>query len=261
MTRDGIELSYLRCGTGTTVVFLHGLAGESAEFMPTMTALAPQFHTVALDQRGHGRSTRRPADVSRESYIQDAVALIERVAPGQRVHVVGQSMGAHTAMLVAAGRPDLLASLVLLESDASSSSPQSAGDIEKFFTGWPLPFATLAAARTFLGDTPLAAAWVESLERKNDGFWPKFDADIMSSCISYVAQERWTEWSGVQAPTAVMYGEHGMFSEEQKQKFVGSRAGTVRIDLPNAGHDAHLEQFEHWIVQLEDFLTNAEKRL
>lgn len=61
LARDVIELSFLSCGAGKTVVFLHGLAGESGEFVPTMKALAGRFRCIALDQRGHGRSTRRPA--------------------------------------------------------------------------------------------------------------------------------------------------------------------------------------------------------
>ncbi|WP_269939603.1 alpha/beta fold hydrolase [Arthrobacter sp. HY1533] len=38
------------------MVILHGLAGESGEFEPTLRALAGEFRVVALDQRGHGRS-------------------------------------------------------------------------------------------------------------------------------------------------------------------------------------------------------------
>lgn len=119
---DGVELSFLACGTGQVVVILHGLAGESGEFAPTMARLAQQFRAVALDQRGHGRSTRRPSDVSRRAYVQDVVSLMGHVSPDAPVHLVGQSMGAHTAMLVAAFRPDLVQSLLLLEGDAGSSA-------------------------------------------------------------------------------------------------------------------------------------------
>lgn len=236
------------------MVILHGLAGESGEFESTMGALANHFRVVALDQRGHGRSTRRPADVSRDAYVQDVVALIGRVSPGAPVHLAGQSMGAHTAMLVAAARPDLVESLVLLEADAGSGSEDDVVGLGKFFSGWPLPFADRAAARAFLGESAIAGAWIVSLERRDGGLWPRFDADVMEACISHVVEPHWDEWTSVGATTLVVYADNGMFTEAQKSEFIRRRPGTLRIDLADAGHDAHLEQAEQWISVLQDFL-------
>lgn len=181
-----------------------------------MAALARQHRVVALDQRGHGRSTRRPADVSRDAHVQDAVALIGHVSPDAPVHLVGQSMGAHTAMLIAAARPDLIESLVLLEGDAGSGSLDDAVGLGTFFAGWPVPFVDDAGALAFLGGSPIAAAWVKSLEPRDGGLWPRFDADIMESCIRAVMEPRWDEWVSVQARTLVVYADGGMFTEAQK---------------------------------------------
>lgn len=247
----------MACGAGPVVVILHGLAGESGEFAPTMAALAQQYRVVALDQRGHGRSTRRPADVSRDSFVQDVVALIAHVSHDSPVHLVGQSMGAHTAMLVAAARPDLIDSLVLLESDAGSGTLDDAVGLGEFFASWPVHFTDDAEALAFLGDSPIAAAWVKSLERRNDGLWPRFDADIMESCIRHVMRPRWDEWVSVRARTLVVYADGGMFTEAHKQEFVSRRPGTLRADLANASHDAHLDQLEGWIRILTRFLNTA----
>lgn len=81
-------------GDGPPVVLLHGLAGSARELLPTAAALADRHRVVLLDQRGHGGSTRRPADVSREAFVADVVEVLERLLPGERVRLVGQSMGA-----------------------------------------------------------------------------------------------------------------------------------------------------------------------
>lgn len=257
MVRGAVELSYLVGGSGPVVVILHGLAGESGEFVPTMNALAADFRVVALDQRGHGRSTRRPADVSREAFVHDVVALLEHVNPGRPVHLVGQSMGAHTAMLVAAARPDLVGSLVVLEGDAGSGTSDDAAALGRYFASWPVPFADAAAAREFLGDSPIAAAWLAAFELREDGLWPRFDADIMEASIRFVNEPRWDAWAEVQARTLVIYANKGMFSEDQKSAFVGHRPGTSRIDLANASHDAHLDQFGPWIDALRGHLSES----
>ncbi len=257
MVRDSVELSYVVGGAGPVVLLLHGLAGESGEFVPTMNALAADFRVVALDQRGHGRSTRRPADVSREAFVQDAVALIDHVSPGQPVHLVGQSMGAHTAMLAAAARPDLVKSLVMLEADAGSGSSEDAAALGRYFAGWPVPFADEAAARDFLGESPIAGAWVSALERRDGGLWPRFDADVMEACIRNVMEPRWDEWDAVLTPTLLVYAEKGVFSAAQKLAFVGHRPGTSRIDLADASHDAHLDQFGPWVDALRGHLSES----
>ncbi|MDJ0314751.1 alpha/beta hydrolase [Arthrobacter sp. H35-D1] len=244
----------MACGSGQVVAILHGLAGESGEFAPTMAGLAQQFRAVALDRRGHGRSTRRPSDVSRRAYVQDVVALIEHVGPDHPIHLVGQSMGAHTAMLVAAIRPDLVQSLVLLEGDAGSGASEDAVQLGTFFASWPVPFADDAAAREFLGNSSLSNAWANALERRSDGLWPRFDADIMMDCLRAVMEPRWDEWSAVEARTLVMYADNGMFTDEQKNAFLSHRPGTLRVDLEQASHDAHLDEFEQWITALKAFL-------
>ncbi|WP_239646134.1 alpha/beta fold hydrolase [Nocardiopsis valliformis] len=50
-------------GGGPAGRILHGLAGSAREFWPTERALAPHFRVLLVDQRGHGRSTTRPADL------------------------------------------------------------------------------------------------------------------------------------------------------------------------------------------------------
>lgn len=101
--RDGTRIAVTDLGgAGRPVVLLHGLAGSSRELLPTAFALTDSFQVLLVDQRGHGQSTRRPADLSRGAHVDDVIAVIERFEPHRRVALVGHSMGAHTAFLVAA---------------------------------------------------------------------------------------------------------------------------------------------------------------
>lgn len=246
----------LRCytaGSGPAVVILHGLAGSAREFFPTAAAL-PERRTVLTDLRGHGGSTRHPADVSREAYVADVVRVIEEAGPP--VVLVGQSMGGHTAMLVAAARPELVARLVLLEADAGGGRSDDHAAMGDYFRSWPVPFPNRAAAAAFLGDAPLAQAWVADLEECDGGFRPRFDAGVMVAAISAVAAPRWAEWELVSAPTLVVYGEEGLFDEADKAEFVRRGRNVTRVDLPAASHDAHLDCFGPWLAALRGFVLS-----
>ncbi len=89
---------------GTPVLFLHGLAGYAGEWRTTAEWLAGDHRVVALDGRGHGRSERRPDDVSIEAHAADAAYAVEQLEL-DRVIVVGQSLGGLTAIALAAARP------------------------------------------------------------------------------------------------------------------------------------------------------------
>lgn len=253
VARDGTTLSYLDvAGDGPVVVLLHGLAGSGRELLPTAQALAGR-RVLVLDQRGHGRSTTRPADVSRAAFVSDVVELVEREAAGA-VDLVGQSTGGHTAMLVAAARPDLVRRLVLLEVDQGGATPEDVAGLAGFFRSWPVPFADEAAALTALGDSPLARSWIADLERRPDGLRPRFDADVMAAVATAVAEPRWAEWASVRAPTLLVYADGGMFSPESKDAFTARGHDVVRLDLRDASHDAHLDAFEAWVSAVRDFL-------
>ncbi|GAA1568334.1 alpha/beta hydrolase [Kribbella karoonensis] len=245
-----------RGGDGPVVVLLHGLAGSSREFLPTADALMDSFRVLLIDQRGHGGSTRRPADVSRAAYVDDVVAVVEEVVPGQRVSLVGQSMGAHTAMLTAAARPDLVDRLVMLEGIAAGDDrPEEARKIGQYFASWPVPFADEVAAREFLGDGPLAVAWCNDLERAADGLRPRFDADVMEATIAAVQEDRWTEWEQLEPPTLAVFAEHGMFTREQEDELIRRRPQTRRAVIAGGSHDAHLDAFDGWIEVLRGGLS------
>lgn len=233
---------------------LHGLAGSGREFIATADAL-PGSKVVLVDQRGHGFSTRIPASVTRDAFVRDVAAVI-RASTSEPVHLVGHSMGAHTAMLVAAAHPELVRSLVLLEGAEGHGTAAEREALGAYFRSWPVPFPDRAAAREFLGDGPLQRAWIDDLEQRADGLSPRFDAGVMVAILAEVAMPRWDEWASVEAPTLVVYAESGMFTEAQKSRFVQRGRNVTRVDLDGASHDAHLDAHDEWSAALVSFIRS-----
>lgn len=240
---------------GPPVLLLHGLAGSSRELRPTADALKESHRVLLVDQRGHGQSTRRPTDLSREAFVLDIVRVMEELVPGRRCTLVGQSMGAHTAFLTAAARPDLVEGLVMLEGHAAGSDdPDEAATLGRYFASWPTSFADEGEARAFLGDDAIVDAWVADLEGTSEGLVPRFDADVMERTIAAVHEPRWTEWVTLEAPTLAIFAGDGMFSVAEKDDLIRRRPTTSRADLRSGSHDAHLDAFEEWIDALVAWL-------
>jgi pimeloyl-ACP methyl ester carboxylesterase len=250
IANDEVRLSYLdNDGDGPVVVALHGLAGTGDEFIATAAAVGGSYRFVLPDWRGHGNSTRRPADVSRAAFVNDVAAVIRRLSPDRPVTLVGQSMGGHTAILAAASFPDLVARLIVLEATvAVGTDPVRIGD---YFRSWPIPFASVAQARKFLGQDALAQSWIGHLEPLDDGgLVPPFDAEVMQSVMEGVSDPRWEEWKSVTAPTTVVFAAKSMFSPGEQADFVAARPGTRHVVLPGGSHDAHLDATAEWAAVL-----------
>lgn len=116
----GVDLAYSRAGTGPVVIIAHGLTSSRARNAATgLLDLSPVteagYTLISYDARGHGESagTTNPDDYLWSSLAEDLLAFAESVAPGERVALVGNSMGSATSIFAALKEPDRIAALVL----------------------------------------------------------------------------------------------------------------------------------------------------
>jgi pimeloyl-ACP methyl ester carboxylesterase len=104
-------------GDGPPVVLVHGITA-TRRYVVHGSAVLPRkgFRIVAYDARGHGNSDPAPpgSGYKYPELIEDLGALVDAVAPEERVVLAGHSMGAHTIVALALAKPDRLAGIVLI---------------------------------------------------------------------------------------------------------------------------------------------------
>lgn len=97
---------------GRVVVGLHGITANHRSFHGLAARLDARL--VAFDLRGRGRSRTLPGPYDLESLAADVAAALDALSIADAI-VVGHSMGGFVAARLAASRPDLVASLVLVD--------------------------------------------------------------------------------------------------------------------------------------------------
>ena len=112
---DDILLHYDIFGHGQPVLFLHGLGSSGRDWEYQVYHFSNTHQVITIDVRGHGQSDKPPGPYTVPLFAADTTKLIEAldIAP---VHVVGISMGGMIAFQLAVDRPDLVKSMVIVNS-------------------------------------------------------------------------------------------------------------------------------------------------
>jgi pimeloyl-ACP methyl ester carboxylesterase len=260
LPRGDVRLAGLDLGgEGPAALLLHGLAGYAGEWTATARWLTGRCRVVALDARGHGRSERLPADVSRAAHVGDGAFAIEALGLGPAI-VVGQSLGGQTALLLAAERPDLVRGLVLADAGPAGLDDEAAvdanvDDLIRSLGRWPVPFPSSKAAVDFFGGPSASAeAWAGGLEERDGGWWPRFDVDVMARTLrEATGRSYWDEWERISCPVLVVRGGRGQLSVADARAMAERGHRVEVVDLPEAGHDLHLDSPDEWRAAVSRF--------
>ncbi len=118
--RGDLQLHYHEAGVGhdTTIVLLHGGgpgASSWSNFAKNIPVLARQFHVLAVDQPGYGRSDKPTEHPQYFVHSASALAdLLDTLGITGRVHLLGNSLGGGAAVRFALDYPDRAGRLVLM---------------------------------------------------------------------------------------------------------------------------------------------------
>jgi pimeloyl-ACP methyl ester carboxylesterase len=245
---NGTELYYEDTGgSGPPIVFSHGLLWNTRLYDPQVDALRGRYRCIAYDHRGQGRSAvPRESVIDMETLYLDAMGLIEKLAV-KPVHFVGLSMGGFIGMRLAARRPDLLRSLVLLE---TSGEPEPMANVPRYtllnliarLAGVrPVadPVMRLMFGKGFLTDPNRAeerALWRARLMENRKDIWRAVNGVIKRRGVT-------EEIPSIRVPTLIVVGEEDVATvpakaERLHQLIPGSRL----VRLPRGGHSVTVEE-------------------
>ncbi|HEY3529159.1 MAG TPA: alpha/beta hydrolase [Nocardioides sp.] len=153
-------------GTGGPVLAIHGITSTSRSW--PFLAAALDNPVFAPDLRGRGRSNQLPGPAGLAQHAEDCAAVIAATG-GVPLVVVGHSMGAFVATVLAVRRPDLVRGLVLVDGG--------------------LPFPAADAAATVAGLQPIKQRLETTYTRESYRDWfrnhPAFARDWTPEAEEY----------------------------------------------------------------------------
>jgi 3-oxoadipate enol-lactonase len=256
---NGVELHYDSAGSGREALVLsHGLLFTGEMFRDQVRHLADRYRVITYDHRGQGLSQVTGAGYDMDNLAQDASDLLEAlgVAP---CHFAGLSMGGFVAMRLAARRPELLRSCILMETSADPEAQENVSRYRRLNLALRVLGARLVApqvmpvlfGKTFLSDpdrTELRQEWLGRLRTVR--------RSVHRSVTGVVEREGiHDELENVRVPTLVLVGEEDTATPPAKaERICAAIRGARLVRIPRAGHSSTIENPAAVNAALEAFL-------
>jgi len=214
-------LAYRVAGNPTSppVVLLHGLGDDERDWQIVLTALAERHRVYALDMRGHGRSAR-PGQYSFELMRDDVIGFLDAIGV-ERCVLIGHSMGAVVAVLVAEEAAHRLTHLILEDATAPRPGDLKRPPLAPPDTPTPFDFAVVNAIRAQLNDP--------------DPAW-------------------WDGTAAVNVPTLIVGGADSSVPQDLLAATADRMPDATLLTIA-AGHNVHREQPAEFLAAVEQFLA------
>jgi len=252
-----VELSYERAGAGPPLLLLHGLGSSTADWSLQLPAFAPHFEVLALDARGHGRSSKPPGPYSVPMLAADTAAFLEALAI-PAAHVLGLSMGGMIGLQLALDRPDLVKSLVVV-----NSAPELTARTwrEKLLIGQRLALVSLLSPRgvgRFLSrrlfprpeQAPLRALMAARFAQNDKRAY----LAAMRALINWSVMDR---LSDLRCPTLVVAGDQDYTPPAYKETYTAQIPDARLVVIEDSRHATPIDQPERFNQVVLDFFDRA----
>lgn len=256
---NGAKLFYKSVGDAQqTVLFSHGYLMNHSMFDGQIQALSQQFRCISYDHRGHGQSEVTKEGYELDNLVDDAIALIETLNLGA-VHFVGMSTGGFIGMRIALKRPELLKSLVLMDTSAQA---EPASDLKQYdllmwivkYIGW-WPVINKAMRLLFYQDFLEDRTRKEEVKKWKNIITGHNKAGVIAFGKGIFSRNSVLEQlSNIDLPTAVIVGEQDVSTKpECSQKMADTIKEAKLYTISHAGHSAAVEQPQKVAQAMQSF--------
>lgn len=259
--------------TKPKLVFLHGVMGFALNWRRIVKAFESDYHILAYDQRGHGRSFQPATGYAPENYAEDLEQILDALK-WQTITLVGHSMGGRAAYSFAAHHPERVTRLVIEDIGPKSYDTGTGVTlVERMLDAVPVPFVSKGEAREWFNTTflelfsgekkkeQLAEYLYANLTENDHGqtVWRFYEPGIRESVEQGRSHERWDDIEALTMPTLVMRGElSGDLPRPVFERMLKLNSHIEGVEILGSGHWIHSEQPELFIETLRHFF-NGEK--
>jgi pimeloyl-ACP methyl ester carboxylesterase len=265
-----VELAWAERGRSEAgaapLVLVHGFTGSSHDWALEVDSLAERRRVVTLDHRGHGFSTKLGSldGYSIPLLAADLTQFVEAVGDGP-VDLLGHSMGGRVVLRLVLERPDLVRSLILMDTSAWSFQPtdEAIRSMVNDFIARFEPAAGMPATLNLGGpeDKLIEATTPPEWQKEKDAIFAGMDPYAFKALGTELGADAAegpgsvrSRLSSVTCPTTVIAGEHDHPLVDQAAALAAELGDGRLVVIEGAYHSPQLTPAEAWRAAVEAHL-------
>ncbi|HEY4816932.1 MAG TPA: alpha/beta fold hydrolase [Candidatus Acidoferrum sp.] len=257
----GARIHWDEEGSGAPILLIMGLGWASYAWYRSRPVLSEKYRTIALDNRGVGKSDAPPGPYSIAQMAADAAAVLN-AARVNTAHIFGVSMGGMIAQEFALQYPNKVRSLIL--GCTAPGGPQAVRAeqeaLQVLMTRGQDPEAFAKAIGPFIYDGGTSPARIEQDTAVRRKWYPPADA-YFAQLQAIMAWEAYSRLAQIPAPTLVIHGENDRLVPPENGKLIARRIpGAKLVVIPRASHIFTTDQPEVAHRAILEFLDGQATR-
>jgi 3-oxoadipate enol-lactonase len=257
----GARIHWDEEGSGAPLLLIMGLGWSSHAWYRSRPALSEKYRTIAVDNRGVGRSEAPSGPYSIAQMAADAAAVLN-AARVNAAHVFGVSMGGMIAQEFALQYPKKVRSLIL--GCTAAGGPQAVRAeqdvLQVLMTRGQDPDQFAKAIAPFIYDRGTPAERIEEDTAVRRKWYPSADA-YFAQLQAIMAWEAYSRLGQISAPTLVIHGENDRLVPPENAKLIAAQIpGAKLVMIPDASHIFSTDQTEKSHRAVLDFLGTQATR-
>jgi len=257
LERPGAQIWYEVRGDGPALLFLHGRAGNAANWWRQVAHFAPDYRVVVVDQRAFGRSRCEPEAFQVDHMVDDIGAVLDAALDAggiERAVLVCQSMSGIVGLRFALAQPARVAGLVLSSTMGGITTPDLRARLRDYEAANTIELPDRAFAPGYRAREPELFALYEQLAAFNTGFDPAWRTRFSDPAVTLSPDS----FDGYAVPTVFVVGEHDLFFPPSMAHEVATYVPSATVaDFPDAGHSPYWEAPERFNALLADWLAKT----
>jgi pimeloyl-ACP methyl ester carboxylesterase len=232
---NGISLHYAVYGQGSPVILLHGGLANLDYWGHQIEVLKPWHMIIAMDSRGHGRSTRDARPYGYDLMADDVIGLMNALKPD----IVGWSDGAILGLDLAIRYSNRVGKIFAFAANTMTSGVKD--DVEK---------------------NPTFAAFIQRAKQEYERYSAtprEYDSFYEQISKMWASEPNWTDGqlAAITAQVQVVDGDHDEAIKREHTEYIAAtipHAGL--LILPNASHFAFLQDPDFFNYAVLHFLND-----
>lgn len=249
---QGAQLYYEERGQGKPLIFLHGASLDLHQWKRQIEHFSSSYRVIALDARGHGKSSLPAGKVSPDVFWQDVVAMMDFLCIPKAI-ICGLSMGGHVAIQAAINAGERVERIILIGAICTNKFnyfEKIVLPINRFSLRlMPMSWIAFSISVSIGNLSPEVKEYV----RKAVG---SLNHDVFNRVWKAVtSMESRDGLSKITCPTLILIGEHDSMTRRQQQYIHEHIQNSNLVTIKNAHHGTNLDNPEQVEKEIEKFLA------